>query len=176
MVNSNRFNFIKNKAWETRKRLKIRISYINAEEVLRNNYKDKCIIRYMDFGASADADIVSFLHEKLDITVIIINSRRNTPLLKKRLNFSLAHEIGHIELGHFEQLKDKSINKAALEEEADEFASHFLVPLSRLHNCKRSTNQQLSDIFLVSEEVIAIQKSKIGIISSRRKSKYRYSY
>lgn len=176
MIDSNRFNFIKNKAWETRKRLKIRISYINAEEVIKNSYKDKCIIRYMDFGASADADIVSYLHDKFDITVIIINSRRNTPLLKKRLNFSLAHEIGHIELGHFELLKDKSINKATLEDEADEFASHFLVPLSRLHNCKRSTNQQLSDIFLVSEEVIAIQKSKIGIISSRRKPKYHKFY
>ncbi len=176
MIDSNRFNYIKNKAWETRKRLKIRISYINAEEILKNSYKDKCIIRYMDFGASADADIVSYLHEKADLIVIIINSRRNTPLLKKRLNFSLAHEIGHIELGHFEQFKDKSINKTALEEEADEFASHFLVPLSRLHNCKRSTNQHLSDLFLVSEEVITIQKSKIGIISSRKKPKYRNFY
>jgi len=60
-----------------------------------------------------------------------------------RISFSLMHELGHFILGHTD---DSLVN----EDEADEFASHFLAPRILIHryNCRNA--DQIHDTFGLS--------------------------
>lgn len=62
-----------------------------------------------------------------------------------RIRFSLAHELGHIVLGHLSDEKEKEV-------EANYFASNFLSPRMAIHyaNCKNVND--VAKIFKLSEQ------------------------
>jgi hypothetical protein len=76
----------------------------------------------------------------------------NTDRIKRRINFSIAHEIGHILLGHLEEFEKTSIERGGLtsseyrvlETEADVFASNFLSPIPFIRKLKWSSNDVFS--------------------------------
>ena len=97
---------------------------------------------------------------------MLVNRRRINDRLHKRLNFSFAHELGHLMLKHegfYRNLPENEIKFC--EEEADEFAGQFLVPeqelLDNLFPFERTCNKRLSNYFHVSEPVIKIRVEKV---------------
>ncbi|UZQ85085.1 ImmA/IrrE family metallo-endopeptidase [Thermoclostridium stercorarium] len=71
----------------------------------------------------------------------------------ERIIFTMAHELGHIVLGHFNAGKyDDStcITNRRLEEEANIFADELLMPTSHIIN-KNMTPEQICKTYLVSE-------------------------
>ncbi|WP_029265716.1 spr1629 family repressor/antitoxin [Virgibacillus alimentarius] len=114
-----------------------------------------------------------------DRAFIILGSIKKSAV---RRNFDLAHELGHLML-HYKvefTMQDKR-NYRTLEDEANFFASEFLLPEKQfLEDCrnisKKSNPDSYIDIkqkWLVSLQAIAIRAFKLGIIDYQ---KYRYFY
>ena len=73
---------------------------INILELIRNYYSDRYYIHFTEFHDNAD--VVTNYYRPTDECIILINEKRYIPSLMKRLNFSLAHELGHIVLRHYD--------------------------------------------------------------------------
>ena len=80
------------------------------------------------------ADARSLKLRGINQYLIIYDDSKDKP--KRRLTFTLAHEIGHILLGHLDDFEETALNRGGLtnkmyrvlEKEADCFASEFLCP------------------------------------------------
>ena len=83
-----------------------------------------------------------------------------------RRRFSLGHELGHIYLDHPPEEECEKFDIKIYNQEADEFASELLVPLSIFKEVVKQFNiDKLSNLFLVSRDVIIIKASKFNLLS-----------
>jgi Zn-dependent peptidase ImmA (M78 family) len=166
VISNYRLDIVSAKTQELHKQFKIAEFPIKMPLIFKKYYGDKIIMKQVNIQGSAD--VVANYDPIHDVAAIIINKHRANPNLHKRLNFSLAHELGHIVLGHYKFYA--STNKVSLdyiEEEANEFAAQFLVP--EKHFIIRPYDEAwLSDVFFVSTEVI---KKRYEHINSRNKVK-----
>lgn len=89
--------------------------------------------------ASPDALFLQFGNSS---TPIILFNDRQQP---KRINFSIMHEVGHIELKHYEHC-------GLAEKEANYFASVALCPLDLLEHYGIGDEQKIVNLFNVSNE------------------------
>lgn len=140
---------------------------IITKDVIAQYFSHMCKLIYVDFGE--DGDVVTYYHPGKKVCVMLVNEQRALKF-PKRLNFSLAHELGHLVLKHYEYLDKPGISsekKELLEYHADEFAAQFLISDYKLMQHKRVKNSILSDYFFVSEEVIRIKKESMGIFSAK---------
>ena len=72
--------------------------------------------------------------------LILVNTSDRNTVSKERINWTIAHEFGHIVCGHFDELlvstagdlRSSEINNAEMEEEADFFAASLLSPIPAL--------------------------------------------
>jgi Zn-dependent peptidase ImmA (M78 family) len=168
MISDYRLGIITAKIQELHEQLKIAEYPVKMPALLKQFYSDKIIIKQVEFQGSAD--VVANYDPVHDVTAIIINKSRTSPRLHKRLNFSLAHELGHIALEHYKFYA--STDKAKLdyiEEEANEFAGQFLVP-EKQFMIRPYDIHWLSDIFFVSTEVIQKRYLNINKINNSSKS------
>ena len=129
---------------------------------------------YLD-PVSKDAIMCS---TKQGLLIIVNTNFKNS----NRIRFTLAHELGHIILGHFnnnEQFCKRMIGEnifylgetKELEEEANYFASNFLMPSELLHNLYFTDELYicyLSEICSVSPQAAEIRinnfyKEEIGL-------------
>ncbi len=114
-------------------------------------------VRYMDFSS------IHGLYFRFSHPIIFIP--RCIPKVRQR--FSIAHELGHILLGHPPSLLYER-NKNDLEErEANIFASELLMPkplIYRLGHKFFFNAKLLSLIFRVSEESMKIRLRELGLI------------
>jgi Zn-dependent peptidase ImmA (M78 family) len=104
-----------------------------------------------------------------DASLIIINSGH----ARTRQNNSLAHEIGHIVLGHApakmyvtpDGLMMMSEYNPAHEEEADWFAGAILLPRDALLDVigRGLADQEAADYFCVSVAVFQMRKNRTGV-------------
>lgn len=107
--------------------------------------------------------------------VILINPSHN----EVRKRFSIAHEIGHHALGHFEddsyegndadEVQEEYLrikHSADKETEANEFAAELLMPLRLVKNeySKGKDPKALAKIFNVSEQAMWIRLSSLRLI------------
>lgn len=107
--------------------------------------------------------------------IILINPSHN----EVRKRFSIAHEIGHYVLGHFDDDLFEDNNKDEVEEEsmrikhsadketeANEFAAELLMPLRLVKNeySKGKDPKALAKIFNVSEQAMWIRLSSLRLI------------
>ena len=106
------------------------------------------IIPYRSFGprfndvllkASQDAVTLQFIGATR--SAILYNDRQPAT----RINFSILHEVGHIELGHKEQSK-------LAEYEANHFAAVALCPLDLLEHYHISEPKKVAELFDISDE------------------------
>lgn len=88
-------------------------------------------------SASQDALVIQFLGSKRPI--IMYNDRMPVP----RINFSIMHELGHIELGHMEHCP-------LAEKEAHYFAGVALCPVDLLEHHGITDPREIARIFNVS--------------------------
>jgi Zn-dependent peptidase ImmA (M78 family) len=74
----------------------------------------------------------------------------------RRLNFTLAHELGHMVLGHLLVPRNiKSGSDVYLEEqEADEFAGRLLMPASIVFSCNFFSLEKVAAYFNVSKSAL----------------------
>lgn len=87
-------------------------------------------------------DAFSFYNQKKQEYVIIYNDA----IESARVNFSIMHEIGHIQLDH-----DRSkLTEAEKEVEADTFAQKALAPMGVILKLGLKTDIQISSVFNVS--------------------------
>ncbi|MDP4179757.1 MAG: ImmA/IrrE family metallo-endopeptidase [Bacillota bacterium] len=107
-------------------------------------------------NVSDNFDAVSIFNERDNSFQIILNNNKiNYPFQEskdRRLNFTIAHELGHIFLGHLTiSDKLKTEQERYIEDlEANEFASKLLMPQRILLNCNFSSVYDVADFFNVS--------------------------
>lgn len=137
---------------------------ILTHKFIKSHFAEKIIIK--TFPYNDNADIVTNYYPEYDKAIMLVNRRRITDRLHKRLNFSFAHELGHLVLNHMKYYKNLPESELQFcEEEADEFAGRFLVPDQELYDnlfpLERTYYKRLSNYFHVSEQVIKIRTEKV---------------
>lgn len=164
MIFPNRLKQIEAAVRELHHTYKIAEYPILTHRFIREYFAENIIIK--TFPYNDNADIVTNYYPEFDKAIMLVNRRRITDRLHKRLNFSFAHELGHIVLkheGYYRNLPEADIQFC--EEEADEFAGRFLVPdqelLENLHPFEKTYYKRLSEHFHVSESVIKIRVEKV---------------
>ncbi|MEM4959171.1 MAG: ImmA/IrrE family metallo-endopeptidase [Nanopusillaceae archaeon] len=149
------------------------VSFANAfviEGPLDNDgytFRQKDLERMVFLCEGANSEILKSLREaekKGLKNKYFILLKSEVPLVRKR--FTLAHEIGHIVLKHFERSEfiyffHKDENHNYFEEEANLFASEVLVPYpflkQAIFQAKIRDIPSLARLFNVSEQVITIK-------------------
>lgn len=101
---------------------------------------EKCgykIIRYSDLTETKRAACISL---SKDACIVQKNLHYEDRNISERIRFTIAHELGHVFLN------------SELEEDADNFASHFLAPRILIHRYRCDTAEQIHEIFGLSYE------------------------
>lgn len=103
------------------------------------------VVKYSDYSRAIidySDDAYSLYNPKKREYVIVYNDA----IESARVNFSIMHEIGHIQLDH-----DKSrLNEAEKEAEADTFAQKALAPVGVILKLGLKTDVQISSVFHIS--------------------------
>ncbi len=105
-------------------------------------------VPYRTLGRLAMPALIEASHDALtcwmlgsDSPLILFNDRQNPA----RVAFSVAHELGHVMLGHHEHSK-------LAEKEANYFAANALCPLPMLEATGLSKSAEVAKTFAISEE------------------------
>jgi len=112
-----------------------------------------------------DAGIIKMKNGKF---AVFVNPYKKL-LSPRRYRFTLAHEIGHVALNHYNTynidfLSEKE--KAILDKEADEFAGELLVPKTMLKTIRVIDIGRLADAFQVSHDVMRIRLQRHNMIKT----------
>lgn len=102
-----------------------------------------------------------------DNTLTIIY-RADMPRGTKR--FTIAHELGHIFLGHpmrGNYTRTFDLSKPSVESEADIFASRFLMPACVLHELQAFTPDRIKDICDVSMQAAKVRSERMALLEQR---------
>lgn len=90
-----------------------------------------------------------------------------------RKRFTIAHELGHIILGHplinERYARTFDINKPIIEKEADTFATRLLTPACVLHGLGVTSPYEISKICGVSLEMATIRAKRLEELKRRNK-------
>ncbi len=87
----------------------------------------------------------------------------NDSVNSKRQRFTIAHEIGHILLGHNEtEVEDREV-------EADVFASRLLMPACILKECNVQTAEDIMLLCDVSKAAAEIRLKRFKVLTERNK-------
>ena len=121
-------------------------------------------VKHVDTGNS-DAYTIINGGEKL----ILLNKNIN---LKKRINFTLAHELGHYFIPHHleplyacsinEIISTKNLSNLDIENEADIFASELLMPYKLFAGCNARTFDDILNVSMTYN--VSIQAAAIKLI------------
>lgn len=98
---------------------------------------------------------------------------------ERRFNFTLPHEVGHIELGHLKVLNPTPEQKALFEIEADEFSGRFLMPEDDILTSAAllKSPERVSAQFLVSEQCLWRRLNNLKMLEVLYRDKgYVYDY
>lgn len=164
MILPSRLKLIESTVKELHQNYKIAEYPILTHKFIREHFTENIVIKTYPYNDNAD--IVTNYYPEYDKSIMLVNRRRITEKLHKRLNFSFAHELGHIILNHegfYRNCPETEVKFC--EEEADEFAGQFLVPdqelLDNLFPFGKTYYKRLSNYFHVSEQVIKIRVEKV---------------
>jgi len=105
-----------------------------------------------------------------------INKRVKYPFVyssDRMVNFTLAHEFGHIFLGHAEIPDSDKTDEIKAEEEleANEFAGRLLLPEDLLFTCNYYSLESVAEHFLVSKTALLYRLSnmkRLDLLSSKK--------
>ncbi len=93
--------------------------------------------------------------------------------IKTRRRFTLAHELGHIFLGHMlidtPRRRTFDIAKTSEETEADVFASRLLASACVLWGINAQTAEQITSVCDISREAAAIRAERMAMLRKRGK-------
>ena len=102
--------------------------------------------------------------------VIFISSKIKN---KGRMRFTIAHELGHILLGHVSEENYRGEkNKAydvSMEREADLFASRLLAPACVLWSCNATTTKEIKKLCNVSYRAASSRARRLQVLTRRKR-------
>ena len=128
--------------------------------VFELSYKLKIrVVKYSDYSSTFNEyseDAFNFYNHKKQEFVIVYNDS----IESTRVNFSIMHEIGHIQLGH----EKYRLTEAEKETEADIFAQKALAPVGVILKLGLKTDVQISSIFQVSLPCARVITKKLSCI------------
>jgi Zn-dependent peptidase ImmA (M78 family) len=147
---------------------------MNAKTVLKKYWGDFLPVNPLTIALRLDLAVLlnpissdikcEFIKEE---NKIVINTKENIT----RIDFCLAHSIGHFCLGHNSQqdiVQNFQKTSEGIEKEANNFALDLLIPKDLLKAyivVKEITNiNKLKEIFNVSENALKMQLKKIGYL------------
>ena len=117
------------------------------------------VIKYSDYSKEITKfsdDAYSLYNPKKQEYVIVYNDA----IESARVNFSIMHEIGHIQLDH----KKRNLTDAEKETEADTFAQKALAPVGVILKLGLKTDIQISSIFNISLPCARVITSNLSFI------------
>ncbi len=120
-------------------------------------------------------DAFTIYDAKKDKYLIFYNDLDQEIMGTNRYRWNIAHELGHVMLGHHKRSKKTKIFRNslskneynALEDEADYFASYILVPYSVLHYANPTSPSQLRNICKISNKAAKIRYKEFLIWRSK---------
>lgn len=90
-----------------------------------------------------------------------------------RIRFTVAHELGHIVLGHITpqayttRNREPQENDAPMEQMANVFASRLLAPACVLHDLNALTPERISDLCDISLTAARFRAERMGLLENR---------
>jgi len=106
----------------------------------------------------------AFTHKEPNLTIIGYN--QNVALVRQK--FSIAHELGHLYMGHLHGQSSIDLDTNDHDEiEANQFAAHLIMPTIMIKSDIKAGLKQvelLAKRYVVSEEAMWWQLSKSGLI------------
>lgn len=135
---------------------------IDSLKLLKQIKKSRLINLDYDFisGCSERFDAQARYYKQKDLYIILVNKDKIHYPWKfsrdRRLNFTLAHEFGHIFLDHL-HIPDscKTSEQISIEnEEANEFAGRLLMPANLLFNSNFVSQEAVATHFSVSDQAL----------------------
>lgn len=157
-MNQTRKNQIKNKVLLLLAGLHISFLPIDLDQIM-----DSLLVKTLSFSAACSRGII--IPEGIE-GFTVIRQRTSAPsqyllvyrddISFERLRWTLAHEIGHIVLGHLLRPRD-SQREAVFEEEANYFAKELLMPLPVLAMIGARSVADISRVCGVSYEAAQIR-------------------
>lgn len=138
--------------------------------ILRETKVNKLPVNIVEVCAKLDVKVRSYDNDhhfaknyKNGFSIILNNSDKiifyNKAIKNKYRNrFTIAHELGHIMLGHNTNENNKEYK--AMETEANMFAIRILAPLCVLHEIKLNSAKELAEICGLSKQASNIRFKK----------------
>ena len=115
-----------------------------------------------------DSDGYTFIHKRKPIIVINSNCKSIS-----RLRFTVAHELGHIILGHVGKYalvnREPSPNDNPIEQEANIFASRLLAPACVLWGCEVQSAEDIMKLCDISYQAAAFRMERMKVLYARDK-------
>lgn len=160
-IEDERLAWISKNAWEARELFHIEsvgVDCVQLGKFLNENPIFRIGIKTVELPISIDAQTV-YLKEVDRYYIGLNRSKLRYPFRSSsdyRANFTIAHELGHILLGHL-SLPDTQKDDALRQEqdtEADEFAGQFLMPERLLLRCTFRWPSKVAEHFKVSHTAL----------------------
>lgn len=124
-------------------------------------------VKFADLGAEQDG-YSAIVNDK---PIIVINSlkRDNTA----RMRFTVAHELGHIMLGHvgvYELVnREPSPSDNEIEQQANIFASRLLAPACVLWGCNVQSPEEIMQLCDISHQAAQFRFNRMKVLYERQK-------
>lgn len=124
-------------------------------------------VKFSDLGAEQDGYTVMVDGQP----IIVINSlkRDNTA----RMRFTIAHELGHIMLGHvgvYELVnREPSPYDNEIEQQANIFASRLLAPACVLWGCRVNSPEEIMQLCDISHQAAQFRYNRMKVLYERNK-------
>lgn len=138
---------------------------VNLSKIVQNNcWKTVRYSKLKDLNFSEYDSIMKLNYgftQQIGTNNYIIFYNDQIPLSVQR--FTIAHEIGHIVLNHF------NVPIENREQEANMFAARLLMPMCVLLECKISSEQELSSLCHVSEISAHYRYERLQMLKKRNK-------
>ena len=138
---------------------------IYMKNIIETYYNNRCILGCIPMDHKIDA--VTNYDPVSGYYVITVNHNKTSLNMRRRLNFTLAHELGHIVLDHEPYYRNSSgltlKQLQVYEKEADEFAGQFLMPEDIVQCCPKIN--VMCDRFYVSSQAA---EKRLDMIKNRQ--------
>lgn len=168
-INPPNYNFsyynVRNNAWDFLIKNNINEYPLSINKIIKQNnwylvdYQVYCNYKGKDiFELISKFPDAFTVQDKNNNFLICFNTQNN----KQRIRFSIAHEIGHIVLGHL-------YKNEKLEKEANMFASRILMPMLLIKELGITTPEELANICDVSIEAATFRFKRFNEIMGREK-------
>ena len=123
-------------------------------------------VKFADLQSNSDG--YTFIHQGQPIIVINKNCTSMS-----RLRFTVAHELGHIILGHVGKYalvnREPSPNDNPIEQEANIFASRLLAPACVLWACQVQSAEDIMKLCDISYQAASFRMERMKVLYARNK-------